>query len=206
MAGSPQDELIKKVSAAIVAGDASARDAAQACLDAGITLDEIVFKGVFRAWEAFCEWYARDPMESLKRWLDCFNSTYRILRLLDSRLQPPQAGAHAILVCTARGENHVLMRDIVALLLRARGFRVYSYRRGLTVDDLSEALGDNSLRHAVISCIQDDAVQPAAELVDGIKARRPDVTVIAGGPMASRVHADTITDDIESLFAAIGTP
>jgi len=203
MAGSRQDELLRNVSAAIIAGDASARDAAQACLDSGMALDEIISKGVFRAWDEFCLWYARDPMGSLKRWLDCFNSTYRILRLLESGLPPPRAGAPAILVCTARGENHVLMKDIVALLLKARGFRVYCYRRGLAADDASEATGAASLKSVVLSCIQEDAVQPASELGEGITARRPDVKIIAGGPMADRVHADAVVDGVESLFAII---
>ncbi len=203
MAGFRQDELLRNVSAAIIAGDASARDAAQACLDAGIALDEIISKGVFSAWDEFCLWYARDPMGSLKRWLDCFNSTYRILRLLESGLPPPRAGAPAILVCTARGENHVLMKDIVALLLKARGFKVYCYRRGLAAGDASEATGDASLKYVVLSCIQEDAVQPASELVEGITARRPDVKVLAGGPMADRVHADAVVDGVESLFAII---
>lgn len=203
MAERPQGELLKKVSSAIIAGDPSAKDAARVCLDAGVPIDEIVFKGVFSAWDEFCEWYARDPIESLKKWLECFNATNKVLKLLESTLSPAPCGATAILVCTARGEGHVLMKDIVALLLRSKGFKVYSYRRGLIVDDLSESLADRSLRYVVISCTQDDIIPSAITLVDGIRVRRNNVTIIAGGPMASEIRADVVAKDIQSLYAAI---
>lgn len=203
MAESLQDELLKKVSSTIIAGDASARDAAQSCLDAGVPIEDVVFKGIFKAWDEFCEWYARDPMGSLKKWLECFNATSKVLKLLESKLQPLQGDATAVLVCTPRGEGHVLMKDIVALLLKSKGFKVYSYRRGLIVDDLDESMGDASLKYAVVSCTQDDIIPSAISLVDGIKARRNNVTVIAGGPMAGQIHADIIAEDVQSLYSAV---
>jgi len=194
---------LRRVSAAIIAGDGTGREAVQICLDAGIPVDEILFRGVISAWEEFCEWYARDPMGALKKWLDCFNTTYGALRTLESRLPPAGAFAPAILVCTARGENHVLMRDIISVLLKARGLRVYSYRKGLTMDEAYEAMVDRTLQYVVISCIQDDAIKSARDLIEGIRARRPDVKIIAGGPNADQIYPDAVARDIESLIAII---
>jgi len=142
-------------------------------------------------------------MGALKKWLDCFNTTYGALRTLESQLPPAGAVAPAILVCTARGENHVLMRDVIAILLKARGLRVYSYRKGMTVDDASEAMADPSLQYVAISCIQDDAIQSARDLIEGIRIRRPDVRIIAGGPNADKIHPDAVARGIESLVAII---
>ncbi len=186
-----------------MSGDIKAREAAQKCLDSGISIDEIVINGILKAWNEFCAWYEREPLESLKKWLDCYNATIKVLRLLDSSITSPITPRASILVATVRGEGHVLMKEITSTLLRARGFKVYSYRKGVIFDDLDECLADPALKFAVLSCVEEAMNPLARSLISGIHEKRPNVQILAGGPMAKMIGADSVVVDLPDLFKHI---
>jgi methanogenic corrinoid protein MtbC1 len=196
-------DLIKAVSKAIMLGDTQAPNAAQKCLQSGISIDEIVQNGVIKAWEEFCVWYERDPMESLKKWLDCYTATIKVLKLLDSSINLPEAPRASILVATVRGEGHVLMKEITSTLLRARGFKVYNYRKGVTYDDLSECFADPFLRFVVLSCVDEETTPIVRSLVESIRKNKPTLKIFAGGPMAALVDADAVVSDLHVLFERV---
>uniref|UniRef100_A0A7C3EVM8 B12-binding domain-containing protein n=1 Tax=Candidatus Methanomethylicus mesodigestus TaxID=1867258 RepID=A0A7C3EVM8_9CREN len=192
---------LSQLSAAILAGNSQAAiSAIRGALSAGTSPDDLIFKGILGAWSSFCAWHERDPQGALKAWLDCFNATMKALKEIDASTQTPRKEAPSVIVATARGEGHILMKEIITTMLRSRGFRVHSSRKGVTMDDLKEALSDPALKFAILSCIDPEALDSAIVLVRGIRAARGDVKIIAGGPMAQKVGADVIINEIDQLL------
>jgi methanogenic corrinoid protein MtbC1 len=197
---STEDAAFESIAKAILSGnETAALEAATKAIDEGIGIDAIVMESVLKAWSDFCAWYEKDEKESLKAWLDIFNATLGLLKHLEAKTVQPKDRPFSVLVVTVLGEGHVLMREILATLLRARGLKVYTSRKGVRIGDLSEALADPRLRFVVLSCIQSDLQESVQALVKGVKERRKDVTVIAGGPMAAHSGADVVVNDLPGL-------
>ncbi len=197
---------IEKISDAILSGNAA--DAAGATLGAvesGTRPYDIIRDGVLNAWSDFCIWYERDEKESLKAWLGCFNATLKVLKILDERLAAPNP-PYSVLVATALGEGHVLMKAIIATMLRSKGLKVYSTLRGLRPEDAGDALSDPALRFVVLSCIESGIQGPSKDFIKHVKEKRKDVMTIAGGPAAKDCGADVVTSDLEELDRIVGRP
>ncbi|MGA2572819.1 MAG: cobalamin B12-binding domain-containing protein [Candidatus Methanomethylicaceae archaeon] len=187
---------LKNMATAILSGNGSkGLDSANKALADGFSIDDIITNGVLSAWKDFCDWYTRDPMGSLKAWMDCVNATQKILKLLDSTVNVQPKPPFSVIVATVKAEGHTLMRDILALMLKSRGLKVYTSRRGVLVEDLGEPLSDSSLKFVVLSCIEDQSKPNLEKLVKGIRAKRPDMRIIAGGPLAELSGADMVIAD-----------
>jgi len=197
---------IEKISDAILSGNAAeAAGATLGAVESGTRPYDIIRGGVLKAWSDFCIWYERDEKESLKAWLGCFNATLKVLKVLDEKLAAPDP-PYSVLVATALGEGHVLMKAIIATMLRSKGLKVYSSLRGLRPGDAGDALSDPALRFVVLSCIESGIQGPSRDLIKHVKERRKDVTTIAGGPAAKDCGADIVTSDLEELDRIVGCP
>lgn len=199
-----QKNSLSRLSAAILAGDSQgAVNAIRDALSSGVSPDALILGDILGAWSSFCAWYERDPQGALKAWLDCFNATMKALKEIDTGAKASQKKAASVIVATARGEGHILMKEIIATMLRSRGFTVHSSRRGVTIEDLREALSDPALKFAILSCIDPDALESSIALVVGIRAARGDVKVIAGGPLAQKVGADIALSDPKEIYGVL---
>lgn len=204
---SSNDSVLDHMSKAIISGDEiAAAEVAAKALDAGISIDKVVMDGVLKAWSDFCAWYAKDEKESLKAWLDCFNATLNILKLLESKIEGPKNPSFSVLVVTVLGEGHVLMKEITATLLRAKGLKVYSSKKGVRIGNVFEALSDPKLRYVVLSCTESEVQEGMRAFVSGVKERRKDVIIIAGGPMASGSGADVVVNDLATFNSIVDSP
>lgn len=188
----------------ILKGDPCAPEAAKSLLSKGIAVEEILLEGVIGAWRKFAEWYDRSPTEALKGWMECYNATNRVLRALESSITPSQDRGFSAIVATVRGEGHVLMRDVISVLLRSKGVRVYSSRKGVTLEDLAEALADPGLKYVVLSCVEEGLNDQVASLIGSVRSMRPGIKVVAGGPQAEKVGADLATSDLSVLLKEMG--
>ncbi|HPC27604.1 MAG TPA: hypothetical protein PKX17_02640 [Candidatus Methanomethylicus sp.] len=197
---------LEKISDAILSGDAAAAAGATlGAVESGASPYDIIRSGVLKAWANFCIWYERDEKESLKAWLGCFNATLKVLKILDERLAAPPP-PYSVLVATALGEGHVLMKAIISTMLRAKGLKVYSSLRGLRPEDADAALSDPMLRFVVLSCIESGIQGPSRDLIKHVKEKRKDVVTIAGGPAAKDCGADIVTSDLEELDRIVNCP
>ncbi|MDI9609347.1 MAG: hypothetical protein QFX34_03605 [Candidatus Verstraetearchaeota archaeon] len=201
---SQSGELLRRLADSILRGSPDSQGLAQLCLDQGVGVDEILTKGVIGAWLEFADWYNRDPDAALKGWMESYNATNRVLRLLESVVKPTEDPPFAAAVVAVRGEGHVLMRDVIALLLKSQGVKVYSGRKGVVPDDLAEPISDPKLKWLVISCTESELNDQVSGLIRWAKERRPDVKVVAGGPQAGRVGADIVASDPTDLLKALG--
>jgi methanogenic corrinoid protein MtbC1 len=91
------------------------------------------------------------------------------------------------------------MRDIIATMLRAKGLKIYTSKRGVRIDDVSEALSDPKLNFVVLSCVEPRTEDKLRTFVDAVRKQRKDVAIIAGGPLAVKSGADLIVNDPSEL-------
>jgi methanogenic corrinoid protein MtbC1 len=201
---SSTDGALESLAEAILAGKGEdAIAAAHKALEAGVVIEEIAKRGVLKAWYDFCTWYEKDEKTAIMAWTDCFLITRTILKLLESKIEVPKDPPFSVLVATVLGEGHVTMREILATMLKAKGIKVYTSSKGVRVGDVSEALSDPKLRFIVLSCIEISLAAKVQEFVKGVKEKRKDVMVIAGGPMAEKSGADLVTSDLEKFNSIV---
>jgi methanogenic corrinoid protein MtbC1 len=201
---SAPNTALESMAEAILSGkESEATRAVDKALAEGIGIDEIVKGGVLQAWRDFCDWYERDENAAIRSWTDCFMATMDMLKFIESKIEEPREAPFSMLMVTVRGEGHVTMREIIATLLKAKGLKVYTSRKGVLIDDVSEALSDPKLRFVVLSCIETSVVDTVQSFVRGVKEKRKDITVIAGGPMADRSGADIVTSDLDRFGSIV---
>jgi methanogenic corrinoid protein MtbC1 len=194
------NHAFEQISKSILSGNGAASvEAANKVLESGVSIEEIILHGILKAWSEFLVWHDRDPKESMKAWLDCFNATQKVLQSLGATIGSPKDAPFSVLVVTVLGEGHVLMRDIVTILLRAKGLKVYTSKRGVQIGDVSEALSDPTLSFVVLSCVEPRTETKLRAFVDKVREQRRDIAIIAGGPLASKSGADIIVDDPTKL-------
>ncbi|MGQ9571186.1 MAG: cobalamin-dependent protein, partial [Thermodesulfovibrionales bacterium] len=109
----------------------------------------------------------------------------------------------AVLVITMRGEGHVLIKDILTVLLKSKGLKVYTMRKGVAIEDVKEPLHDPFLKFVIISCTQEETREPILDLIGMIRAIRPDLKVAIGGPIAEGMGADIVISDPLKLFETL---
>lgn len=201
---SSTDGALESLAKAILAGkEEDATAVADNALESGISAEEIVKRGVLKAWYDFCAWHEKDAEAAIRAWYDCFLVTMAILKLLESKIETPKDPPFSVLMVTVLGEGHITMKEIIATMLKAKGIKVYASRRGVRIGDVSEALSDPKLRFVVLSCITTSLAAIVQEFVKGVKEERKDVTVIAGGPMAEKSGADLVTSDLEKFNSIV---
>jgi methanogenic corrinoid protein MtbC1 len=200
--GSPLESLAK----AILIGDRSeALQTLGRAIEAGFGVEEIVVKCVLKAHIDFGEWYERDPAGSLKAWDSCFLTSIKVLKVLESKIGVPEKPPFSVLVAAVKGEGHITTRDLIALLLKAKGLNVYNSKRGILLEDISQVLSDPSLKFVILTCTEEATKSTIDTLIKGIRDTRPDVKIIAGGPFSGSVDADKVLSDplrlYDTLFA-----
>ncbi|MEJ5292462.1 MAG: hypothetical protein WHS82_02610 [Candidatus Methanosuratincola sp.] len=201
---SDRSDLLRRLADSIMHGKPDAQEIARLCLDRGAGVDEVLTKGVIEGWLEFAAWYDREPEAALKGWMESYNATNRVLRLLESVIPPPENPPFSVAVATVRGEGHVLMRDVLSILLKSKGVRVYSSRKGVVPEDLQEPISDPSLKWLVVSCVEGDLNDQVSGLIRWAKGMRSDLRVVAGGPQADKVGADIAVNGPLELIKVLG--
>jgi len=195
--GSPLESLAR----AILIGDRSdALQAMDSAIEAGFGVEEIVVKCVLKAHIDFGEWYERDPVGSLKAWDSCFLTSIKVLKVLESKIGVPEKPPFSVLVAAVKGEGHITTKDLIALLLKAKGLNVYNSKRGILLEDISQILSDPSLKFVILTCTEEATKSTIDTLIKGIRDTRPDVKIIAGGPFSGSVNADKVLSDPLRLY------
>jgi len=201
---SQSGDALRRLAESILHGKQGSQEIALSCLEQGLGVDEILAKGVIGAWLEFAAWYDRDPDGALKGWMESYNATNRVLRALEAAIRAPENPPFSAAVFTVRGEGHVLMRDVLSLLLRSRGVRVYSSRKGLVQEDLADPISDPSLKWLVVSCTEADLNEQVSAIIRWAKQKRPDLRAVAGGPQAEKAGADIVVNDPYDLLKVLG--
>ncbi|MBI4773371.1 MAG: cobalamin B12-binding domain-containing protein [Deltaproteobacteria bacterium] len=196
-----RESRLESIAQAIMIGDRSrALQELNSAIDGGFGVEEIVVSSVLRAHTEFGAWYERDPDGSLKSWDSCFLATMKVLRVLESKIGAPQKPPFSVLVASVKGEGHITTRDVIAILLKAKGLNIYSLRKGILLEDISQILLDHSLRFVILTCTEDRTKSSVEAIIEGVRAARPDVKIIAGGPLADSLRVDEVLSDPLKLY------
>jgi methanogenic corrinoid protein MtbC1 len=194
-------ELLADLSHSILHGKSDhALELLESALSRKISLDDIVSKGILDAHLVFAEWYERDAIGSLKAWEFCFFTTNKVLKALDSKIPVPEKPLFSVAVATARSEGHITMRDVIAIMLKAKGLRVYNWRKGIIASDLEGPLADGTLKYLVLSSCEPVTKPIVDSLITEVRTKRKDVKIVAGGAFAPRIGADIVLNDPLKLY------
>ena len=200
MTDNPLEDEVKT----ILLGDSEAAiDATLRALDNGFSIEDIMLRGIIKAWTDYGEWYQRDPDGALKRWFECYNATYKVLKLLEAKIVPTPNPPFTILAITMRGEGHVLIKDMLVVLLKVKGLKVFSMKKGVIVEDILEFLSDPSLKFVIISCTQEETRESITDLIKRIRGIRHDLKIVTGGAIAEGLGADIVISDPSKLFETL---
>lgn len=196
-----RESQLESLAQAILIGDRSkALQTLDEAINGDFGVEEIIVKCVLKAHIEFGAWYERDPVGSLKAWDSCFLTTIKVLKVLESKMEAPEKPPFSVLVAAVKGEGHITTKDAIALLLKAKGLNVYSFKRGILLEDISQILLDPSLRFVILTCTEDGTKSTIDTLIEGIRGTRPDVKIIAGGPFSGSVGADKVLSDPLKLY------
>jgi methanogenic corrinoid protein MtbC1 len=192
---------IKNLAKTLLAGDTdmALKNASEALVKKN-SIEEIVVKGILKAWINFGEWYDRDAINALKFYSAVYIASDKVLKFLDSKVITPPNPPFSVLVTTVKGEGHIVMRDIIKVLLKSKGVKVHSAKKWATVEEVSQFLLDKSLKFIVLSCSQDETKAALDALAKQVRAARPDIKIVAGGPFAGFSGADVLLQDPTKLY------
>ncbi|MCP8308000.1 MAG: cobalamin B12-binding domain-containing protein [archaeon] len=195
------DNLLEEEARTILLGDSEAAiNATRRALDNGLNIEDIILRGVLKAWMDYSEWYHRDPDGALSRWSECYIATHKVLRLLEARISPTPNPLFTVLVITVKGEGHIVVKDLLTVLLKAKGLKVYEMRKGVVIEEILEHLSDPSLKFVIISCTQEETRESIIDLIERIREIRSDLKIVTGGPIAEGLGADIVISDPSKLF------
>ncbi|MBC7112857.1 MAG: hypothetical protein H5T34_02375 [Candidatus Methanomethyliales bacterium] len=199
MGSQSKNEVLSLISTAILSGDKeSAVNTTREALQR-YSIEDILNKGVLAAWDTFISLYEKDPAGTLKSWDSAYFTTRRVLGLIES-VTPLGTPIFSAIVATVIGEGHTLMRDIIATYLRSKNIKVFCPKRGIKIDDIKVELSDPSLKFLVLSCIDPDTEVQLKSLVASVRQLRPEVKIIAGGPLARKIGADAVASSMSEVF------
>ncbi|MCX8182332.1 MAG: cobalamin-dependent protein [Candidatus Methanomethyliaceae archaeon] len=202
MESQSKNDPLARLSDAILSGDkVSAINATNEALQR-YSIDDILNKGVLAAWATFVSLYEKDPVGTLKTWDAAYFTTRRVLNLIESSISVRDP-LFSVIVATVRGEGHTLMRDIIATYLRSKNIGVHCPKIGITIDDIKEELSKKSLKFLVLSCIDPDTEETLKSTVALVRQLRPDVKIIAGGPIAGKIGADAVASKMSEVYAIL---
>ena len=73
------------------------------------------------------------------------------------------------------------MASKARLLLKSKGLKVYHFRRGVLLDDISGPLTDTSLKFLILSATEDVTKTTIDRIIKEVRERRPDIIGFVNG-------------------------
>ncbi|QDV33585.1 cobalamin B12-binding domain-containing protein [Tautonia plasticadhaerens] len=118
----------------------------------------------------------------------------------------PEAVHSTAVACCAPNERHVLGLLMAADILRAAGLDVHLLGEGAPPESVGDFVAEVDADVLALSVSLPEHVDDASALIEGARARRPSLLVVAGGrglaelpDPAARVGADYVTNDLRDL-------
>lgn len=164
-------------------------------IERNVTVRNILLKSVLSYWEAVAKKFSkpmtqREEVEVFKILDKSYVATYRILFHLERKvLKTTQSPFGTIIAACVKGEGHTLIKDILALLFKAEGFKViYNFGKGGdTPEYLVEKIKSEEASILLFSLTTDSTLDVVKKTVDLLKREgiRDNVLTIIGGRIAN---------------------
>lgn len=127
----------------------------------------------------------------------------RAMEILEQRMEGTFDGhRESIILATVKGDMHEIGKNIVAMLLKANGFRVLDLGVDVDGDTILEAVREHDVRLIGLSLLLSSVVDHLKEIIDTLSQAglRQQVKIVIGGPCTSErlrmeLGADAYADD-----------
>jgi trimethylamine corrinoid protein len=202
-------ELLSKLQLAIIEGDAEeAKQAAQRCLDAGISPMAAVETGLRDGLRIVGE-----KFELLEVYLPEMIMSAEAGNAAMEVLEPALAAAGQIatspgtvVIGTAKGDIHTIGKDILSMLLKLAGFKVYDLGEDVAATTFMEEARKLKADIIAISALMTSTMPGQRDVINLLKdvGQRDKYAVMVGGAPVTQEWADKIGADAYSETAAGG--
>ena len=195
-----KNDLLKELQVSIVEGDQEkAKQAAEACLQAGIDPLEAVEQGLREGLRI-----VGDQFERLEVFLPELTLAARASNTVMEVLEPAikesgqQSGSSGtVLIGTAKGDIHTIGKDITGMLLRLAGFEVHDLGVDVAATAFYQEAGKIKADIIAISALMTSTMPGQRDVINLLKdvGERDKYAVIIGGAPVTQEWADQIGAD-----------
>ena len=174
-----------------------AKDATQKCLDAGMSPQDIIFKGLSKAMEVVGEKYAKKEY-FLPQVLLSANTLYMGLNLVLPMLTGSGGTTKgAVVIGVVEGDVHDIGKNIVKAMLTGLGLNVIDMGKDVPVKNMLATAKDNKAGAIAASTLMTPTLEGMKELEkilkeEGLKGK---IKTLVGGGATSKEFADQIGAD-----------
>jgi len=174
-----------------------AKDATQKCLDAGMSPQDIIFKGLSKAMEVVGEKYAKKEY-FLPQVLLSANTLYMGLNLVLPMLTGSGGTTKgAVVIGVVEGDVHDIGKNIVKAMLTGLGLNVIDMGKDVPVKNMLATAKDNKAGAIAASTLMTPTLEGMKELEkilkeEGLKGK---IKTLIGGGATSKEFADQIGAD-----------
>lgn len=207
MAG--KDELIKELRLAIEEGEQErAKEAAQACLDGGVTPMQAVEQGLREALRAVGQRFERLEV-FLPEMMMAADAGNVVMEVMEPALK--ESGQHAespgtVVIGTAKGDIHTIGKNILAMLLKLAGFEVVDLGEDVSAVAFMEEAKKRNADIIAISALMTSTMPGQRDVVGLLRdtGQRDKFAVMVGGAPVTQEWSDQIGADAYSETASGG--
>jgi trimethylamine corrinoid protein len=204
-----QEELLSKLQLAVIEGDEEeARQAAQRCLDAGISPMAAVETGLRDGLRIVGEKFERLEvfLPEMIMAADAGNVVMEVLEPAIAAAGQTATSPGTVVIGTAKGDIHTIGKNILTMLLKLAGFKVHDLGEDVAATTFVEEARKLKADIIAISALMTSTMPAQRDVINLLKdvGLRDKFAVMVGGAPVTQEWADRIGADAYSETAAGG--
>jgi 5-methyltetrahydrofolate--homocysteine methyltransferase len=199
-----REDILSRIIESVVDGDReSAKELAQAALDAGVPPMVTATEGFTRAMQIVGERYDEKEffVPEVLVAAKAMEAGVEVLRPHLEGEEDERKGK--VTICTIQGDIHDLGKGIVALMLRMHGYDVNDLGRDVSIRDVIDGAKKHGADVIALSALMTTSMQNMKRLVDALEEEglRDRFKVAVGGAPLSQSYCEAIGADIYAVDA-----
>ncbi len=190
-------EMDKLIDIVVTGKIKEAKDATQACLDAGHGAKEIIFDGLSKAMAIVGDKYA-SKQYFLPQVLLSANTLYQGLNLVLPMLQGEGgAGKGTVVIAVVEGDVHDIGKNIVKAMLTGLGLTIHDLGKDIPVKDILAKAKETNAQIIAESTLMTPTLAAMKEMESVLKEEglKGKILTMIGGGATSKEFADQIGAD-----------
>ena len=204
-------EKLKDVMDAVVAGNiAETKDAVRQLLDKGITPGDVINRGLVAGLDVVGEQFGTGEMFLPEMILSAVAAREGIAIATKDMKKGQYKPKATMVLGTVKGDLHDIGKNLVALILRSRGFEVIDLGIDISDEQFVSAVREHKPEFLGMSCLMTTTMMAMKDVIDALTQAglRDAVKVIVGGcpvtqGFASQIGADYYGRDAGSTAALL---
>jgi corrinoid protein of di/trimethylamine methyltransferase len=194
-----REALYQQIVASVVAGDTqTARQLAQAVVEAGIPPREAIVHGYTRAIQIVGDRYDRRECFVPEVLVAAEAMRAGVQELKGYLEDGDEVSKGTVVIASIEGDLHDIGKNIVALMLEMQGYRVHDLGRDVPVDRVIDEAQAQQADVIAVSALMTTSMKNMARLIERLVERgcREQFTVAIGGAAVNQAYCERIGADL----------